>query len=88
MGKYWTTKNLGNLVNDAQFVEILLTNTHKYSETTEDSSSDSPKYFSPFALSTVISQNFTTPIFSTYGICVEANCHKYFSQGILYALGE
>jgi len=42
MRKYWTAKNLGNLVNDAQFVEILSTNAHKHSETTEDPSSDSP----------------------------------------------
>ena len=26
--------------------------------------------------------------FSAYGICVEANCYKYFSRGILYASGE
>ena len=81
-------KIFGNLVNDARFAKFFLTNTHKYRETTEDLSSDSPKYSSPFASSVPISQNFTPSIFFRGSICIEANCYKYFSLGILYALGE
>ena len=52
-----------NLVNDAQFAKFFLTNTRKYHETTEDLSSDSPKYSSPFASPAPICQNFTPSIF-------------------------
>ena len=52
-------------------------NTHKYSETTEDLSSDSPKYSSPFASSAAIYRDFIPPIF-LYVRYLEANCFKYF----------
>ena len=68
---------LDNLVNDVQFVKIFLINAHKYSETTEDLSSDSPKYSSPFASSAAIYQNFIPPIFFHVRY-LEANCFKYF----------
>ena len=69
-------KILENLVNDKQFAEIFATNIHKYSETPEDPSSDSPKHSSPFASSTAFSQNLPLQYFSAYSICIEANCNR------------
>ena len=66
-GKVSDKEILANLVNDAQFAKNFPTNSYctcKYSESTEDLSSDSPKYSSSFASSTAICQNFTPPIFS------------------------
>ena len=63
MGKYWMEKIFGNLVKDAQLAKFFPTNTHKYRETTEDLSQDSPKYSSPFSLLKAICQNCTPPIF-------------------------
>ena len=67
----------GNLVNNAQFAKIFRINTHKYSETTEDLSSDSPKYFSPIASSAAIYQDFIPSMFF-YVRYLETNCFKYF----------